>query len=111
MSDIHVDTVTHRGISYTISICNPNDDWGDKKGKFHISTPLVISTGYYDSFEEAKKATNTAIDAWRNDNPSSINGWVEKIEQCMVWTGYEDCELDKNEVAKILIEFKKAQVA
>ena len=110
MSDIHVDTIKHRGMDYTISICNPKDDWGDKKGKFYISTPLVINTGYYNSFEEAKKEVNQAIDIWRDTNPQNINEWVDMIEGCMIWTGYEDCALDRDEVAKILERFKKASV-
>lgn len=109
-SNIHIGTIEYRGMKYSIALCNPEADWGLEKGKFHITTELVFATGYYDSFEEATAKVNKSIDEWRDNNPKNINEWVDMIEACMIWTGYEDCDLDKKEVKKILERFKKSMV-
>ena len=110
MSKIHVSYVEYMGMKYEVAICDPKAGWGDKAGKFYVPTALVIPTDYYDTFTEAKDAVNKLIDEWRGTNPQSLSEWVDMIEKCMVWTGYEDCELDKEEVEKILQRFKKAQI-
>ena len=103
---IEVETVTHRGMAYTVAICDPKAEWGDKKGKFHIDTELVINTGYYSSLAEAKLKVNQKIDAWRDSNPETLAGWLDLLEQCMVWSGYEDCDFDRDEAGKVLLKFK-----
>ena len=109
-SYIDVETVEHNGMTYTISICNPKADWGNSKGKFTCRTPLVVSTSYYNTLEEAKRAINKKIDEWVDSNPTTIGQFVDLLEDCMIWTGYEDCELDREAAARVLRKFKNSEM-
>lgn len=109
-SYIDIQTITHNGMTYTVSICNPKADWGISKGKFTTNSSLVIRPGKYDSFEDAVSGINKLIDEWVDRNPTTIGEFVDLLEQCMVWTGYEDCELDRAEAMRVLRKFKDSGV-
>ena len=107
---IDVETVEYNGMTYTISICNPKVNWGDSKGKFTCRTPLVVSSSYYDTLNEAKRVINKKIDKWVDSNPTTIEQFVDLLENCMIWTDYEECELDRKEAARVLRKFKNSGV-
>ena len=92
---------------YKIKFCDPSQDWGDAKGLFMIYSAAGDTGKYYQTHEEADRAAKEKINEFLANVPQSAKGWIEAIEECMVWTGYEDCHIDELMALEVL---KKAKI-
>ena len=97
----------HKGHEYEVHFCDPSQDWGDAKGLFGIKSAAGDTGKYYPTYKEAQHAAKSKIDEIVADVPQGLEQWVEAIENCMVWTGYEDCHIDKDMALDVL---KKAKI-
>ena len=80
-------------------------DWWDDTNKFRVKwCGFLNDLKYFDTFNEAKIAAENKINYWINNE---ITDWYSEFENCMVWTWYEDCELDKRMVGDLLEKYKK----
>ena len=94
-----VGTYHHKGLEYEVELTG--SDWPQHKNHF-IATCGTLSTDYYKTFEGADNEMMSLIDNFIFDVPQDIDQLVSKLSELLVWTGYEDCELDQA-AAKILI--------
>ena len=95
----------YKGIGYTVKYCDPNKDWGDKRGLFYIDCPVHYS-GYFTEYLGAECSAKKLIDGFVGSVPQNDNEWLEAFEDCMVWTGYEQCHLDRDMVLSLLEKAK-----
>lgn len=95
----------YKGIGYTVEYCDPNKDWGNKRGLFHIDCP-VYTNEYFSTYIDAELAAKKLIDGFVDNVPQNENEWFEAFEGCMVWTGYEQCHLDRDMVLSLLEKSK-----
>ena len=85
--------MAYKGHEYKIIYCDPSKDWRAYKGMFHIDVAMGDS-GYYKTHEEAESMAKSIIDKFVANVPQTKEQWLSAIEDCMVWTGYEDCHID-----------------
>lgn len=98
---------TYRGHGYRIEWCNPEDEWGEMAGKFHIQHLAIDDSGSFDTYAEAVKVAEGRIDKFIETVPQTKEEWVEALTDCMVWTGYDYCELDETMVWELLLKASK----
>ena len=84
----------HKGFSYQIML--NVGDWGEHTHMFRIDTEYGFKTGYYSSALEAEEAIRAAIDGFVNLSICSETDLFAELENCLIWTGYEDCNLNKD---------------
>jgi hypothetical protein len=92
----------YKGHDFEIYFCNPSDEWGDAKGLFGINSAVGDSGEYYDTYKEAEKAAKFNINKFVEDIPQNEKQWINAIESCIVWTGYEDCHIDEAMAIEVL---------
>lgn len=91
----------HKGHNYEVKLCNPAEDWGDASGLFRVEC-AVSCGGFYQTYAEANAAAKSAIDKFVNSTPQTEQEWIDAVEKCMVWTGYEDCHIDPDMILTVL---------
>ena len=97
-----VGTFHHKGLEYVVELTGSDElGWGQHKNHFY-ATCGTLQTDFYKSFEEADNEMKSLIDHLVSNVPQNIDQLVSKLSELLVWTGYEDCELDQA-AAKILI--------
>jgi hypothetical protein len=98
--------MNHKKHNYEIEFCNPKNDWGVASGKFHVNSAIGCSN-YFDTYEQANKAAIASIDSFIETVPQTKAEWIGALRSCMVWSGYEDCDLDENMVWSLLQKASK----
>ena len=86
----------YKGYEYEIKFCNPKEYTGKEKGCFLIVMSMPTGGVYYETYAEAEKKAISIIDKFIVDIPQTKEEWLKAMTNCMVWTGYEDCELDED---------------
>lgn len=94
-----VGTYGYKGIDYVIELTG--DDWGKHRNHFYASSGSFC-TDYYKTFDEADTKMRAILKDFIDNVPQDIDQLVSKLADLLVWTGYEDCELDQA-AAKVLI--------
>lgn len=96
---------SHRGFEYTIHLTgNSKFDWGVYTNKFYaVCDTLSIETEYHSDHDSAAVEIHTRINEILDTAPKTLDDLLNSLEDCLVWTGYEDCHFNKKK-AKILIE-------
>ena len=100
-----VKTATHRGFEYSIKVA-VGKVWEDGLGKFFAKCPPVPFQ-QFDSMALAEKHAKKHIDIFLDNNPSSWEQWLELFEECMIRSGYEDCELDSKMLKEVADKYAK----
>jgi len=83
----------YKGHEYEIKFCDPQQDWREHKGMFHIEC-AIDDGGFYQTYAEAEAKAKSNIDNFTATIPQTKQEWLDAMDKCMVWTGYEDCHLD-----------------
>ena len=97
-----VGTFHHKGLEYVMELTGSNDlDWREHKNCFYAICGTLY-TDFYKSFEEADNEMKSLIDHLVSNVPQNIDQLVLELSELLVWTGYEDCELDQA-AAKVII--------
>src|SRR6056297_3613275 len=96
----------HKGHEYEVKFCDPVKDWGDKKGMFHIELAMG-SNEYFNTYAEAEEEAKKLIDDFVESVPQKKEEWLEALNGCMVWTGYESCHLDEDMCLAVLEKAQK----
>ena len=84
-----------------------SQDLDDAKGLFCICSAAGDTGKYYQTYKEANMAAKERIDEFLTNVPQSAKEWIDAIEDCMVWTGYEDCHINELMALEVL---KKAKI-
>jgi hypothetical protein len=92
----------YKGHEYEINFCSPKEYTGEGKGRFRIEMAMPTGGFYYETYAEAEQKAISIIDKFIVDIPQTKEEWLKAMTNCMVWTGYEDCELDKDMVWSLL---------
>jgi len=79
----------YKGISYSIHFSTTNN-------MFSVCDLIIASLDNNKDIEKLEKATHEAIDKFLSETPQNFDGWLDLFSTCLEWTGYEDCELNKN---------------
>lgn len=90
------------GHEYEIQLCDPNGKWGDKAGKFYASCAILKTSTFHSTYEAAINEVLIAIEDFNKTIPQTKEEWLYAMSRCMVWTGYEECELDESMVWSLL---------
>ncbi len=111
MSDSRIEKLKHKGFVWNIGF-NTEDihmTGVTTKDRFEVSCdgPLRARPGYYKTIDEARKACREATEAFLCSVPQTADEWVDAIEDCVVWDGYEDMHIDKKAVMIVLEKYKK----
>lgn len=86
-------------ITYEIYFNNVNSE-------FDLLCP-VISTINGESIQEVEALGRASINTWLQTNPDTFEGWYKLFTDCMVWSGYEDCELDERLLKDVANRYAK----
>ena len=98
-----VGTYSYRSLDYTMELTGSDAlGWGEHKNCFY-ATCGTLTTDFYKSFEEADNEMKSLIDNFVSNVPQNTDQLVLKLSELLVWTDYEDCELDQA-AAKVLID-------
>lgn len=92
----------HNGYDYEVKFCDPSIDWGEHKGMFHVDVSVPLRAYYFDTYKEAELEACKAIDKFIESVPKTKQEWLAAVSSCMVWSGYEHCELDETMVWDLL---------
>ena len=95
-----VGVYNYKGLEYKMELTS-GDDRLKHKNHFY-ATSGSYSTDYYKTFDEADLEMKSYINNFIDNVPRDVDGIVSKLADLLVWTGYEDCELD-TVAAKVLI--------
>ena len=94
-----VGTYNYKGVTYEVELTG--SDWPQHKNHF-IATSGSFSTDYYTTFDKADLEMKSYITTFIDNVPRDVDELGSKLADLLVWTGYEDCELDQA-AAKVLI--------
>jgi len=99
----------YKGHEYEITFCDPQDDWGEKRGMFYVETPAAKEgdESFFHTYAEAEKHAKTYIDRFLADVPQTKQDWLQAFEGCLVWTDYESCHLDQAMVWDLLLKARE----
>jgi len=92
----------HQGHEYEINFCSPKEYTGKERGLFKIQMAIPTGGSYFKTYEDAEKKAISIIDKFVEEIPQTKKEWLEAMSNCMVWSGYEDCELDETMVWSLL---------
>ena len=92
----------HLGHEYEIHFNSPKEYTGQSKGLFRIDMAMPTGGTYYKTYAEAEERAKSIIDKFVKEIPQTKKEWLEAMEKCMVWSGYEECNLDANMVWSLL---------
>jgi hypothetical protein len=92
----------HLGHEYEIHFCSPKEYTREGKGLFRIDMAMPTGGTYYKTYAEAEERAKSIIDKFVKEIPQTKKEWLEAMENCMVWSGYEECNLDANMVWSLL---------
>lgn len=84
----------YKGYEYEVKFCNPDEDWREHCGMFRIDC-AIKDRGYYPTYAEAIEKAKQNIDSFIKSIPKTKKEWIKALNDCLVWTGYEDCEIDE----------------
>lgn len=90
----------HRGIGYTVM-------FNGNKNAFEVLCQ-VSKTLEGNDVVELEKQVVEAIDEWSDRNPTDFDGWYELFSDCMEWAGYEDCELNREQLKDVAVRYAKS---
>jgi hypothetical protein len=91
----------YKGFKYTILFANKGD-WGNKLNHFYTESPHNFNGKYGKTLEEVDNNIKKDIDNFLDDSPKTIDDLIDRLENQLVWTGYEDCHLDRDTTKKLL---------
>ena len=103
MSESVIKTGEYMGHVYGIRVAT-GAGWGDHLGMFFVNS--AFTTDYYATAAEAERAITAEIDAWNLGVPESDGEWVNEVEACLVWDGYEECHIDEAKIMSVLKMYK-----
>ena len=93
----------YKGFDYEIHFTGQGD-WGKHKNHFYSESANGFKTEFHKDFDSCTEEFKNKVDEFLVSAPKTVSELIEKLgSECMVWKGYEDCELDEQK-AKILIE-------
>lgn len=99
-----VKDITRHGIKAEIHLAS-HGDWGKYKNQFHIkdgSGDCSLDFGFCKTLDEIEQKFNDRIDRWYQTIPHTDEEWLDKLSECMNWTGYEECHLVPEQVKRVL---------
>jgi hypothetical protein len=96
----------HRGFEFEITFCDPCDNWRTHKGEFCLNV-FGRSLEYYQTYSGAKAIAELIIDEFVEHVPQTRPEWLAAFDGCMIWTGYEECHLDKAMILSLLEKASK----
>ena len=97
----------HQGHEYEIHFCSPKEYTDKGKGLFRIDMAMPTGDAYFKTYEDAEEKAKSIIDKFVKEIPQTKKEWLEAMSQCMVWSHYEQCDLDENMVWDLLQKASK----
>lgn len=91
----------YKDYEYEIIYCDPSKDWREHKGTFYIDCSILCNK-HFQTYAEAEKTAKLNIDDFILRIPKTKEEWLDAIESCMIWDGYESCNLDRTMAWDIL---------
>jgi hypothetical protein len=91
----------YKGFKYTILFAD-RGDWGKHLNHFHTESPHNFTGGFALTLEEVDNNIKQQIDTFINTLPKTIDELLDQLEDQLVWTGYEDCHLDRDTTKRLL---------
>ena len=93
----------YKGFDYEIHFTDKGD-WRERKNHFYSKSANGFKTEYHKEFDACDIEFKAKVDEFLASSPKTVSELVKKLgDECMVWSGYEDCEFNQQK-AKILIE-------
>ena len=92
----------YKGFAYDVSLTGGDDGWGPHKNCFYVKAG-AFGSDYYKEFDAAVADIKEQIDKFVDGVPNSVEELVDVLSGLLVWSGYEECDLDRS-AAKVLIE-------
>lgn len=96
-----IKTITYKGFTTDVMFADKGD-WRDKLHTFYVAHGMFNSSHHKD-YSSAVSEFEMAVDEFLSNSPCTIDELVSKLSETLVYTGYEDCEIDAT-AAKALIE-------
>jgi len=92
---------TYKGFDYSIMFADKGD-WGEKKNTFYIQCDSSFSGDNTKTHHEALQQFMDKVDKFLNILPETEEKLLDALEDCLTWTGYEDCHLDRQKAALLI---------
>ena len=77
-----------------------------KEQKYFVATCLDIYGEPLKTADEAIESCKQKVDKFLNFVPSNLDDLATALEECLVWTSYEDCYMDTNKMEIVLTNTK-----
>lgn len=110
MSDFYkvVDTVDYRGWLVEIYLSSNGYQFSAHSGHLKSSNPDNPHR-LYASADRALADIKSKIDEFLEDTPETYGELADAIQASLIWTGYEECEVDASVLEVIVENFIKAR--
>ena len=94
----------YRGFKYTIHFA-ANGDWGAHLHNFYTECDSNFDGGFSKDIDVVDTAIKEVIDNFYSSLPETEEQLLDALENCLVWTGYEDCHLDRVAATQLIKGF------
>ena len=98
----------YRGIKYAVMFAD-RGHWGDMKDCFYTECDNGFDGGHSPNIGNVVEAIEKAIDKWLDTPIKSESQALDALDDCMVWTGYENCHIDRDKALVVLRSFATQQ--
>lgn len=96
----------YKGYNITPVFCDPNEDWGQYKGWFHVELPN--HTVFQQTYQSTIKSCKEHIDNYLKVDLSTEDSIISDIESCFTSDGYDSISTDTNKL-KLIIQLLKGK--
>ena len=97
--------ITRHGIMAEIHLTT-GENFGIHNNEFHIkdgaSGDCPLTFGFHKTLDEMENKFNDVVDSWYQTIPHTDDEWIDKLTECMNWTGYESCHISKKQALRVL---------
>ena len=101
-----IEDFTYKGFTFEIDLAI-GTDWGSMLNKFYVEKGHAFEIKEEETLVQLKKNITKEVDKWAATIPKTEEAWIDLLSDCMVWTGYEDCHIDKLKAMKVLEKYKQ----
>lgn len=98
----------YRGFKYSIMFADMGD-WRDKLNNFYTTCNSNFEGGFDKTLEVVEQRIKKQIDDFFSKIPTTREEWEEEIDKCLVWTGYEDAEIDHDRLFHLMELYCRAK--
>jgi len=78
-------------------------NWQNYKNQFHIKNcDCGLDYGFAKTMDEIEETFASKTLEWLATIPQTDDEWMKKLDDCMNWTGYEQCNLSREQALSVL---------